>query len=65
MFIIDRIEGETAILEYEGRAYAFPKKALPDGAKEGDVLHLEITIAQGHTQDRLDKIKKLEDDLFE
>lgn len=65
MFIIDRFEGDTVILEYEARIYTLPKRALPDDAKEGDVVHIEITIGQEQTKARRDKIKKLEDELFE
>ena len=38
MFVIDRIEGSTAVLEQNGTLQNIPLQELPDGAKEGDML---------------------------
>ncbi len=41
--ILDRIEGETAILELEsGACIKLPVSLLPKDAKEGDVLVLAV-----------------------
>lgn len=42
MLIIDRFEGDFAVVEYkEGRTFNLPRSLLPPGAKEGDVLQLK------------------------
>ena len=38
MFVIDRIEGSVSVLEQDGTLQDIPLQALPDGAKEGDML---------------------------
>jgi type II secretory ATPase GspE/PulE/Tfp pilus assembly ATPase PilB-like protein len=42
MIIIDRIEGDLAVLEIEGDTYHLPVSALPEGAGEGAVLRLQL-----------------------
>lgn len=42
MIIIDRLEGELAVLEIEGNTYTLPIAALPPQAKEGDVLCISV-----------------------
>jgi hypothetical protein len=45
MLIIDRFEGDFAVVEYkEGRTFNLPRSLLPPGAKEGDILTLTMTI---------------------
>ena len=40
---IDRIEGNTAVVEIAvGKTVNVPLSALPEGAKEGSVLRIEI-----------------------
>ena len=38
MTIIDRFEGEYAVLETENGMLTLPRKELPENAREGDVL---------------------------
>ena len=38
MIVVDRIEGTFAVLEVDGAFVDFPLAALPEGAREGDVL---------------------------
>jgi len=38
MIVIDRIEGERAIVEIGGEIVEIPRSELPNGSKEGDVL---------------------------
>jgi hypothetical protein len=40
-----------------------PKKALPEEAKEGDII--TITVNKSETERRKDNIRKLADDLWE
>ncbi len=39
---VDRIEGDMAVIEVEGRLIDFPLHALPSGVKEGDTLVMSI-----------------------
>lgn len=60
--IIDRFEGEFAVVEIDNGKFAnLPKILVPD-AKEGDVI--EISVDRNETQSRKKKINKLMDDLF-
>ncbi|NLY46736.1 MAG: DUF3006 domain-containing protein [Tissierella sp.] len=61
---IDRFEGNFAIVELEDKSTVdMPKRLIPEGAKEGDVLSIEIDTDE--TNKRKEIIKKLMDDLFE
>lgn len=61
--IIDRIEGDFAIVELKDKDFAnLPVKLLPDGAKEGSVI--EISLCESETAQRQEKISGLMDKLF-
>lgn len=65
--IIDRFEGEYAVVEYENSDgkevfVNIPKVLLAD-ASEGDVV--EITVNKDETKKRAENIKNLMDSLFE
>ena len=38
MKIIDRFEGDTAVIEDENGTFDIPRSELPEGVREGDVL---------------------------
>ncbi|HHV36150.1 MAG TPA: DUF3006 domain-containing protein [Syntrophomonadaceae bacterium] len=38
MFIIDRFEGNWAVLEFEGETFNIPKSLLPRSARESNVI---------------------------
>jgi hypothetical protein len=62
--IIDRFEGEFAIVELEDRSTVdIPKKIIPKEAREGDVLIVKIDTDE--TSKREERIKNLMNDLFE
>jgi hypothetical protein len=62
--IIDRFEGDFAVVELEDRSMVnMPRQLLPDGAKEGDILAIEID--KGETASRKKRISKLMDNLWE
>lgn len=62
--IIDRFEGEYAIVELEAGVFeSIPKTILPSKAQEGDIL--KITIDSEGTKKRLANINNLMDNLFE
>lgn len=67
-FIIDRFEGEIAVLEDENSNFTEIKKSLlPDNAKEGDCVVLKdgkYTINKETTANLKEEIDDLMDDLF-
>ncbi len=68
-FIIDRIEGNKAVLECEnGDCVSLELNSLPKNIKEGDMLYFEndsYFLDADETKKRREKIKNLMDSLFE
>ena len=64
MLVIDRMEGDWAVIEFEKRTFNVPLSLLPQGVKEGDVISMLITIDEKATQSRSDEINLLAKDLF-
>jgi hypothetical protein len=69
MLIIDRLEGDCAILEYEQGTTStcrLPRCLLPPGAKERDILRIiTVTIDAEETAGRKNRITGLLDELFQ
>jgi hypothetical protein len=66
MLIIDRFEGDFAVVEYkEDHTFNLPRSLLPPGAKEGDILTLTMTIDNESAETRKERIETLMDELFE
>ncbi|MED0993707.1 DUF3006 domain-containing protein [Bacillus nitratireducens] len=66
--IIDRFEGELAVIEMKNITIDVPRSKLPSSAKEGDVLIIEddkYTIDKKETDKRKREIQNLIDKLFE
>ncbi|MGE6600083.1 DUF3006 domain-containing protein [Bacillus proteolyticus] len=66
--IIDRFEGELAVIEMKSIIIDVPRSKLPSSAKEGDVLIIEddkYTIDKKETDKRKREIQNLIDKLFE
>ncbi|MEK3966266.1 MULTISPECIES: DUF3006 domain-containing protein [Paenibacillus] len=66
--IIDRFEGEYAVVEFEGQTEDILKSILPKEAKSGDTLIFkdnEILIDKNDSKKRKEDIQQLMDDLFE
>lgn len=62
--IIDRLENEWCVCEYEaGKTLDLPRGLLPPDAKEGNVL--TIAIDQKETNNRKDYAEQLRKKLFE
>ena len=40
MIVVDRIEGQRAVVEFDGEMIEIPVTALPEGAGEGAILAL-------------------------
>ncbi len=51
-------------MEHEGQTYDLPRKIIPQEAREGDVLRLEIHLDKEATNKRIDRINSLAADLF-
>lgn len=62
--IIDRFEGDYAVVELEDRSTAnLPRSLVPPGAKEGDVLVIEID--RNATEERRKRIQRLMEELWQ
>lgn len=61
--IIDRFEGDFAIVETDNKGMVNLPKSLIPGAKEGDIIN--IIIDEEETQNRKAKIQRIMDDLWE
>ncbi len=62
--IIDRFEGEYAVVELEDRTMVnMPRRLVPENAREGDVLNIEIDMDS--TRERKERINRLMDELWE
>jgi len=65
MLIIDRFEEEWAVIEHDGRGtFNLPRSLLPEEAREGDVLCLELRIDKQATEQRRREIEELTRELF-
>ena len=65
MLIIDRFEGDWAIIETENRhTFNLPRSMLPPEIKEGDVISLQVGIDLVATKDRTEKSKSRLKNLF-
>jgi uncharacterized OB-fold protein len=62
--IIDRFEGDYAVVELEDRSICnMHIKLLPEGVEEGSVIKIEID--NESTKNKKEEIKKLMDELWE
>lgn len=58
-YIIDCIEENVVVVEWEGGHIYLPKEIFPEPIKEGDVLDIAIRVDNQLTESRLKKIEKL------
>jgi len=64
--VVDRIEGELAVLEVEGKAIVeWPVKFLPRGVAEGNILDVECAINSAAEAAQREKISKLQQELLQ
>jgi hypothetical protein len=61
--IVDRFEGDFAVVEIKEGLFANFPKVLLESAKEGDVISIEID--KSETEIRKKKIENLMNDLFD
>jgi len=62
--VIDRLEGEMAVLEVEGTImWNVPRDFLPPQAREGDVLEFFFTLSEDRSE--FDENEQLMKEVFE
>ncbi|NLU49235.1 MAG: DUF3006 domain-containing protein [Syntrophomonadaceae bacterium] len=64
LFIIDRFEGEWAVVESGDGMFNLPRVLLPPKAKEGDVLRITVEIDRRATAGRVRRVEDLAGELF-
>ncbi len=62
--IIDRFEGEYAVIEYGDISFSFPKDLLPMHVNEGDVLDFNVIVNTDKTLERSKVIRAKMDRVF-
>lgn len=66
MYIIDRFEGDWAIIETENRTlFNLPRSVMPTELKEGDVINILVSIDTESTLQRSKASKSLLDNFFD
>ena len=65
MYIIDRFEGDWAVIEMNRQIVNLPKSLLPSDAKEGDVIEIHIKVDVEMTEERQKNANKLLDNFFD
>ncbi len=64
--VVDRIEGELAVLEVEGKAIVeWPVRFLPRGVAEGNILDLEWEINRAAEAAQRAKISNIQQELLD
>lgn len=62
--VVDRIEGEIAVLELEGSGeILWPVKFLPKETKQGNILNIDISLNPEAEKKQREKIKKQQERL--
>jgi len=65
IMIIDRFEGDWAVIEYGRDTFNFPRALLPEGAREGDVVRFAVQIDNDNTPKRRKKAEESLRQLFD
>ncbi len=65
MYVLDRIEGNWAVIEYGKTMIQLPKELLPENAKEGDFLQIHISIDMEQTKTRKESLAEKAERLWE
>ncbi|MCX6354259.1 MAG: DUF3006 domain-containing protein [Candidatus Aureabacteria bacterium] len=64
--VVDRIEGELAVLEVEGKGWVeWPVKFLPRGTREGSILDAEFILNREAELRQRAKVSKLQQELLD
>jgi hypothetical protein len=62
--VIDRIEGDWAIVDMEGIIFSLPLGCLPEGAHDGHMLRLDVSADEPGTQKKRQEIIDLQKELL-
>lgn len=63
--VVDTVEGGVARVECEWREMVYiPLEHLPKGTREGSVLDIIFRLNPGKEKEKIDEIKKLQDELL-
>lgn len=65
MLVIDRFEGGWAVIEQGDKTFNIPVALLPEGAAEGDLISIKITLDPEAAGRRREAVRRLADRLFE
>lgn len=65
MLIIDRFEGDWAVVEYGETTFNFPRSLLPQDVKESDVITISISVDQTITKERRQKGEEMMKGFFD
>lgn len=63
--IIDRFEGEFAVVEIDGKTIDFPKYIFPKEADVGDVVIIEVKVDKKATEKLRREIEELMSEVWE
>lgn len=64
MLVIDRFEGEYALIEMNKRIFHIPKALMPKGVREGDVIKIQITVDEEATKKVKNSVDSIARDVF-
>lgn len=65
MFVLDRIEGDRALIEWGEEIIEIPLALLPTGVKEGNLLRISISIEENETEARKERLEEKAKRLWE
>jgi len=65
MFVVDRIENEIAVIEWEKGMIQLPLTLLPEGIMEGDLLKIDIIIDKESTKGCRETVEEKANRLWE
>ena len=65
MLIIDRFEGDWAVIEQGDNTFNFPRSLLPLDVKAGDVITISISVDQTVTKERRQKGEEMMKGFFD
>jgi Protein of unknown function (DUF3006) len=63
--IIDRFEGDIAVVEINGKTQDFPKSIFPKEAEVGDLVIIEVTVDKKATVKLRREIEELMNEVWE
>jgi hypothetical protein len=65
VLIIDRFEGDWAVIECGEITFNFPRSLLPQDVKESDVITISISVDQTLTKERQQKDEEMMKGFFD